>query len=339
MWKAPLDALMHPDRYAITPGAAQSPSIYIARVAATDFQPQTIQYDASGSGPVIVTARRNAIVPGARPDFMMVYFDPPTGRVLDVVDPRTSMFGLLHRFHENLTIPDYNGRAIVGWTGVAMLASVLTGVYLWWPRRGGMRRGLRWRRSPSVLSNLHHTVGIWIAAPLAVVALTGVYLAFPQQSRSLLASFFSMAAGERGARAAPLLQHTARSVDQALDAALTSMPDARPVTISLPTWPQAAWRIELHAPDSAESLSLLVDDASGAVKSATLQLSGDRVAAWLRWIHEGSHAGSAWRVIVFLCGLSPPLLGLSGVTIWLRRRSLRKRKPSPDPPERLGPAE
>ena len=57
-----------------------------------------------------------------RPRLVNVYVDPPTGRVLEVVDFRDSMIGFLHRFHENLTIPEYSGRAIVGWSGVAAAA-------------------------------------------------------------------------------------------------------------------------------------------------------------------------------------------------------------------------
>src|SRR5277367_4632233 len=134
VWKTPLDAMIHPGRYGITPGEAEPPSVFVARVAETSLDPMTIQFDPTGSGPVVVTARRSTTAPDARPNFMTVYLDPPTGQVLDIVDNRTSWFGLLHRFHENLTIPEYGGRSIVGWTGVAMLTSVLTGIYLWWPR-------------------------------------------------------------------------------------------------------------------------------------------------------------------------------------------------------------
>ena len=60
---------------------------------------------------------------------MNVYIDPPTARVLDIVDFRSTFFGVLHRFHENLTVPDYSGRAIVGWVGVGMATLALTGIW------------------------------------------------------------------------------------------------------------------------------------------------------------------------------------------------------------------
>ena len=114
-----------------------------------------------------------------------VYLDPPTARVLDVVDFRSSLFGWLHRFHENLTIPEYSGRAVVGWVGVGMLILSLTGIWLWWPRNGAFLPGLRWGRAPYTTTNLHHLLGFWISIPLAVVSVTGVYLGFPQNARWL----------------------------------------------------------------------------------------------------------------------------------------------------------
>jgi uncharacterized iron-regulated membrane protein len=324
VWKEPLDALIHPARYAVTRGAAQAGSVYLARAIEAGLEPVAVHLPENDGRPVIINARHGGGERGGRPNLFMVYIDPPTGRILDVVDFRTSLFGLLHRFHENLTIPDYYGRSIVGWTGVGMLTSVLTGLYLWWPRSGGFRRGLRWRRGSGVLSNLHHMVGIWIAVPLAAVAATGIYLGFPQQARGLLSSLAAMNPPQRGGFAAPLLGSTARTIDQALEAALAAAPGMRPVAIFLPTRQQGAWRIEAHDPSMDASASLMVDDASGAVSRAGRQLTGDRIAARVRWIHEGSHAGWPWRVLVFLCGLFPPILGLSGVIIWLQRRSIGK---------------
>ena len=137
----------------------------------------------SAGWPATVTAREQRQGErGGRPRLVTVYLDPPTGRVLAMVEFRNSLIGFLHRFHENLTIPEYSGRAVVGWVGVGMLVLSLSGIYLWWPRNAGFLRGLRWRRGPATSFNLHHLFGFWIAIPLAVVSATGIYLGFPQQA-------------------------------------------------------------------------------------------------------------------------------------------------------------
>ncbi len=53
-------------------------------------------------------------------------------------------------------------------------------------------------------------------------------------------------------------------------------------------------------------------------------LPGDRIAFWIRWLHEGSHSGGIWRFVVFLSGIVPTLLGITGILIWLRQRRQRK---------------
>ena len=50
----------------------------------------------------------------------------------------------------------------------------------------------------------------------------------------------------------------------------------------------------------------MVEDRSGSTRQVE-PLSGDRVALWIRWIHEGSHSGTIWQVLVFLCGVLPTL--------------------------------
>lgn len=71
------------------------------------------------------------------------------------------------------------GRQIVGWLGVAMLISSLTGLWLWWPLTGSVRRGSLLKRRPQFDANLHHLTGFWICIPLAMLSLTGAWISFP----------------------------------------------------------------------------------------------------------------------------------------------------------------
>ena len=66
----------------------------------------------------------------------------------------------------------------------------------------------------------------------------------------------------------------------------------------------------------------MVDDRNGTA-SPVMPLSGDRTAQWIRWIHEGSHSGVLWQVVVFICGILPTLFVVTGVLIWLRSRRPR----------------
>ncbi len=325
------DAVLNPARYATTGSAVLQPTAYLASASkAINGAPAfSMRFPEDAGSPVVVQARV-AGGEGRLPKILNVYLDPPTAKVLDVADFRASLFGFLHIFHENLTVPEYSGRAIVGWTGVGMLVLSLTGIWLWWPRNGVFIPGLRWRRAPTTSSNLHHLAGFWISLPLALVSLTGIYLAFPPQARLVMSSIAPMT--PQGARGfgAPMRQ-TALTADGALDAALKAEPGTRAAAIFMPVAARGdaaggaapSWRLQLR-PKDGDVVTVLVNDQNGEAKRPPAPLAGDRVAQWVRWLHEGSHSGVIWKIIVFATGILPAIFGITGVMMWLRGQRNRK---------------
>ena len=326
VWHDHVDALVNPDRYAVTAGLAQPSSALIAAASAAvgpGFETTVIRMPESSGWPVTVTVREQRRgESGGRPRLLTAYLDPPTGRVLAVVEFRNSMIGYLHRFHENLTIPEYSGRAVVGWVGVSMLALSLSGIYLWWPRNAGFLRGLRWRRGPATSFNLHHLFGFWIAIPLAVVSATGIYLGFPQQARELLSSVAPMTPQQRGGFNAPLLASPRLDVDRALEIAAGGVAGSRAAAVFLPPQQSQAWRIQLRHADSEALTTVMVDDRSGRADQGGAAIRS-KITQWIRWIHEGSHSGLLWQILVFLCGVLPIGFAITGTMIWLRSRKAK----------------
>ncbi len=351
-----IDALLSPQRYAVTgTQAALPPSAYLSKAAEAtaadlgNLRATGLRYPEASGRPVRVVTRAQQTEPGARPRFVTVFLDPPTAAVLDVMEFRDSFIGFLHVFHENLTIPQYSGRQIVGWAGVGMLILSLTGIWLWWPRRTtwmNLLRSLRWARSSRFTFNLHNMLGFWIAIPLAVVSLTGIYLSFPQTARSMMSSIATMTPqGQRGGFGVEVAKQTELTPDRALQIAQQTEPTGTPATLFLPTVQRGAgnhgssWRIQLTRPASDETITIMVDDRGGRATVAPGPQSGDRAASWIRWIHEGSHSGPVWTVIVFLTGVFPTLFAVTGVIMWLRKRTSRKALESKRETVQLRPAE
>lgn len=355
VWHDEIDALLTPQRYAVS-GAqvALPPSAYLAKaieaVAAdpAKLQATGLRYPEQPGWPVRVVTRAAQVEAGGRPRFVTVFLDPPTAAVLDVMEFRNSLIGFLHVFHENLTIPQYSGRQIVGWAGVGMLILSLTGIWLWWPRNGSLLRALRWTRSSRFTFNLHNMLGFWIALPLAAVSLTGIYLSFPQTARSMMSSMATMSPqGQRGGFAAEVATRTELTADRALQIALAAAPNATPATLFLPTVQRGgggnnntlAWRIQLTPATGNEPVTVMVDDRGGRATMAPPAQSGDRAASWIRWIHEGSHSGPVWRAIVFLTGIFPTIFAVTGVIMWLRKRASRRALDGKREAVQLRPAE
>jgi uncharacterized iron-regulated membrane protein len=106
-------------------------------------------------------------------------------------------------------------------------------------------------------------------------------------------------------------------------------PNAKPRTLFLPAEQRGerahgpAWRVQMARADG-DTVTVVVDDRSGHAAPAVVPQSGDRAASWIRWIHEGSHSGPVWTLIVFLTGVFPTIFAITGVTMWLRKRADRK---------------
>lgn len=325
VWDDAIDQAQHPQRYAVGQGALP-PADYLAaatKAFAGRAIPAQIRLPREAGQPVTVVGYRSVPAqPGQRPPSLTAWIDPASGRVLDVGDPRQDLRGVIHRLHGNLMLPQ-SGRPVVGWLGVAMLISSLTGLIIWWPR-GGFLKGLRWRRSPSAFSNLHHLTGVIVCIPLAVLSFTGAYIAFP--------GLFGPSAGPardggRNHFEAPLpAPHT--NIAAALAAAQASAPaGARPTSIQLPTSGRGpAWRIQYGAGEHA--VTVRVDDAKGMVRPQRARdpagrregEGGDPFARLMRGLHDGSGLGVVWKVIIALTGLAPALLGVTGTVIWASRK-------------------
>ena len=76
---------------------------------------------------------------------------------------RTPVSDLMHGLHGSFSLGGRTGRPIVGWMGVGMTFLGVTGLMLWWPRKGAWKnslgikknaRGAVWHRQ------LHQTVGV-----------------------------------------------------------------------------------------------------------------------------------------------------------------------------------
>jgi uncharacterized iron-regulated membrane protein len=189
-------------------------------------------------------------------------------------------------------------------------------------------------------------LGFWIAIPLAVVSLTGIYLSFPQTARSMMSSIATMTPqGARGGFGVEVAKQTELTADRALQIAQQTEPGGTPAALFLPTVQRGggsrglSWRIQMTRSPSGETTTVMVDDRGGRATVAPRPQSGDRAASWIRWIHEGSHSGPVWAVIVFLTGVFPTVFAVTGIIMWSRKRASRRALESKREVPQLRPAE
>lgn len=312
VWHDALDAALNPERHSEAKPALP-PSAYAAaaRRAAPGEKLASLRFP-DEAGAVVATLVQPTRGAG-RPDRTILHLDPVDARVLDRSASNQGAVHVMHVLHGSLMVPGV-GRQVVGWIGVAMLVSSLTGLWLWWPAKGAFRRGLRWRRQPTTSANLHHLAGFWIALPLAVLSATGVWISFP----AAFAQVSGDAAPRRPPPAAPLVE-TRLTPDQAAGAA-----DAgRATLITWPTERSSEWKVTVAGAEST------VDDATGAA-TPPKPPQPETTARLMRRIHDGTGLPLAWRIVIFIGGILPALLAITGVLMWLgvrrRRSAMRVRR-------------
>ncbi|MEI7790318.1 MAG: PepSY-associated TM helix domain-containing protein [Alphaproteobacteria bacterium] len=250
---------------------------------------------------------------------LQVFIDPVSGEVLgtrkSVLPP---FLTFAHQLHGNFLMSRETGRPLVGWLGVAMCILGITGLVLWWPKRGQWKYAFKVRAAAKGLRfhrELHAATGIWIFFVFMAVSFSGVVIAWPQTLGLNPPGF--------NPRQMPKVevQDTRRlGATEAVIAAQTAVPDLVPRVITIPARPDAPITVG-YLSHGAMNAQVLVDPYSGKVLQVRDQ--SERFLAWMRPVHDGSNLGPIWRFLVFLSGLVPLLFVVTGVVMWAKKRKRR----------------
>lgn len=317
VWHDWLDGALNPERATSAP--ANRPASFYADSARTHLAPgetlASIAFPDEG-GAVVANASRPAKPGGGRPVRTILHLDPGDGRLLDRSASNEGAVHVMHVLHGSLMVPGV-GRQVVGWIGVAMLLSSLTGLWLWWPLKGRWTRGLRWRRTTTTSANLHHQGGFWIAIPLAILSLTGAWISFPAFFASLSGDPAGPSPAEQARRmgAVPMVE-TRLTADQAIALARPAASGAL-TALAWPTAPDGKWKISFERAGGPAEVE--VADAT-AVVTPPKPPRPETTARLMRRIHDGNGMGPLWQVVIFLGGLIPAALAVTGIMMWLNAR-------------------
>jgi uncharacterized iron-regulated membrane protein len=319
-------------------GAAPDSAVRIGPQAAADRVAQELGY-------------RPALIWMPRPDspayaveatetrsdvFHLVTVDPIGGQILaDRVWGRT-FITFLFQLHTTLFMGEF-GFTFVGVLAIVLLTSIVTGLYLWWPRAGALRRAFLFRKTRAALPlnfEMHRIGGLYASLVLLVVAVTGIYLALPAQYEAVVGLFarFSpdpesqrVLSGEPASAATRPL-----SIDEIAGRATARAQGGRLASIQLPIGPRDPYRVryvDLGEPANRNGRSTAwFDQYDGRLLKvhAYSQMQGaDRFLALHLPLHTGEALGLGGRILVSLSGLVVCLLYVTGLYLWWKRRRPR----------------
>jgi uncharacterized iron-regulated membrane protein len=244
------------------------------------------------------------------------------------------------KFHTRLSSSKALAREAIGWLAVVMLVSLVTGLYLWWPRNRNWRvaftlkRGARGRRR---LLDLHNLFAVYLYVPLFIIAFTGVYFIKPQwidpavwflsESRTVDPAALARMSGPGAcnARTSPGL---------AVGLAKAQFPTAKFVLMMIPKQAEKPFQIQLAPPNNIDvkgQTQVYVDRECPVILTAVdgaIPTGMEIFRSVMFPLHVNLMLGTFGSAIVFLAGLLLPFSFVTGVLLWLDKRRNRRRATS-----------
>lgn len=274
---------------------------------------------------------------------MQIFADPASGEILGwresgaLVFDRRHLPDILYALHTELLLHDV-GIVLVGFLGIAWLIDHLLALPLAIPRmrqwraafaiegrRGSLRRLWDW----------HRAKGMWLWPLTFLLALTGVTLTFPEESRDVV-----RLASPVGERVHDRMEPGTPPVDlTGLDGAIAASGFPLEAVHSIRPFPEVGlYAIRTHHPhdlDDQARLWTYVRMKDGTVftrRHDNGETAGDGFFALQYPLHSGRIAGTPGQIVVTLAGLATTALCISGMMLVIRRR-----RRHPDSPARTAP--
>lgn len=278
------------------------------------------------------------------------YFSAYTGEVVGTGSvAMRKVFSVATDWHRYLAMTDESrqtGKAITGWSNMAFLVLVLTGMVLWWPRNltwSAVRQVLWFRRTASAKArdfNWHNVIGIWSAMPLALVVVSATVISFPWASDLVYTVAGEAppprapeggAAGKTGTATGGSV--TSGSVTSGMMApvvgdvhavATERMPDWRALSLAWPKGPDAPLVYTLDRGMGGEPTKRATLTISRTGEPAKWQpfdslSTGRQARNLMRFTHTGEVLGFWGQTIAGLVSLGGAVLVYTGLMLSLRR--------------------
>jgi len=316
------------------PGAARLPLADL--IAKSGAKPNGIVVHSDPAEPVELSLGRDKTL----------YVNPYTGAVAGERSKRAhEFFEGLRAWHRWFTWSSGShkvSQSINDAANVACVFVLLSGPFLWWPKKFTLQhlRPIIWFRGG--LSgkardfNWHNALGLWANIPLFFIALTGVVLSYPWANDLL----YSMTGSEkpRAERMEPIKKGEGPPTWQGVDAwvaqASARKPDWNSITIRNTPTKNISMSIDWGTGGQPQKRATLTLDrvSNTEVKWSTFADSsmGVKLRAVARTGHTGEMGGIFFQLVAGLMSLAGAVLVYTGFALSLRRfAAWRRRKARP----------
>jgi uncharacterized iron-regulated membrane protein len=304
----------------------------------------------------------NAITVGSAPDAAVtvavpqrtLYFDAYSGRLLgEGAQVMRRFMSETRAWHRWLAVEGEGrpvARFITGWSNFLFLFIVVSGFYLWFPRKwtwNHVRTVLLFNRTTTSKArdfNWHNVIGVWSAIPLFIVVLTALPISFPWANAMVYRAVGEEPPVQRGReggaargreggarqeRAAPSVE----GLNNLWSRAERQVEGWRTINVRVPETNRAPVVFAIDKGDGGQPQlrsTLTLDRATGVVVTYEAfddQSLGRRLRSISRFAHTGEVLGIPGQTIAGLATGGSVVLVWTGLALaWRRWRAWMKRR-------------
>jgi len=265
---------------------------------------------------------------------LMVTLDPATLAVSSERFWGEFLMTWIYNLHYNLLLNKV-GKTIIGIFGLVSLLSLISGLILWWPGWHKLLVVLSWRLRSSTAKkvfDLHILSGSYGFILLLMLSLTGAALALPSQTHQILKQFSTLYSTENHTSHTPPTETVTITADDAVRLAQKQFPEAELRWVESPGNNKHNWRVVFYQSGEPSRrfsrTQVWVNPHDGkiiAVRDGLADSGGDTLLNWLHPLHNGEVFGLTGRILVFISGLLPLILFVTGVMRWQQKRRAKQR--------------
>jgi uncharacterized iron-regulated membrane protein len=267
-------------------------------------------------------------------DIFSVAVNPYNGHIAGTRRENDAFFHVVLQLHRYLCLEE-TGKVITGISCVMFLVIMITGLVLWWPNRKNRKQRftVKWDAKFKRLNwDLHAVFGFYTLPIVFIIAATGlvwsykwvnnmIYLTFdgkPQQKREAPTNISLVPANEG------ILENIYTETNRQLPnpgRILMTIPESDSLSITVS-------KADDHAAITNIVNFLYFDKNQGQLISKRLYASetrGMKVRRLVYPIHTGSLLGWPTKIIAFLAALIAATLPVTGIIIWLGKKTKSKK--------------
>ena len=303
-----------------------------------DITASAVTVGAAADAPLIVAVQQRTL-----------YFDAYSGRLLGEGSQGMRRFMSETRaWHRWLAVEGEGrpvARFITGWSNFLFLFIVVSGFYLWFPRKWSwnhVRTVLLFNRTTTAKArdfSWHNVIGVWFAIPLFVVVLSALPISFPWANALVYRAVGEEPPAQRGREGGPARGREERSVpsleglNSLWSRAEQQVEGWRTINVRVPESNRAPVVFAIDTGEGGQPQhrsTLTLDRATGDVVSYEAfadQSLGRRLRSISRFAHTGEVLGIPGQTVAGLATAGSVVLVWTGLALaWRRGRAWMKRR-------------